>query len=125
MLLVDARAGISHIHGIGLIAHEFIPKGTCLWTLRPDFDVLLTEEQIQALPPAAQHQARRYSFYDSSLNCYILASDDSRFCNHSDDPNMLDDDKREDNFAARDIYPGEELTWDYRPWCGVEFLGAS
>jgi hypothetical protein len=120
MLLVDARAGVSRIQGIGLIAHEFIAKGTCVWALQPGFDVMLTEEQMQALPPPAQRQARRYSYYDPAHTCYILASDDSRFCNHSDDPNMLDD--GDANYAARDIYPGEEITWDYRPWGGLDFL---
>ena len=31
MLWVDARAGMSKIQGIGLFAHEFIPKGVCVW----------------------------------------------------------------------------------------------
>ena len=35
MLLVDARAGISKIHGIGLFAYEFIPKGTHVWMFNP------------------------------------------------------------------------------------------
>lgn len=120
MLLVDARAGFSQIEGIGLFAHEFIPKGTCVWIFNPDFDVVLTAEQLQALPAAAQRQARRYSYYDPGRQVYILASDDSRFCNHADDPNL--DDDGDTNNAIRDIHIGEELTWDYRPWGGVDFL---
>ena len=120
MLLIDARAGVSPIHGIGLFAHEFIPKGTCLWVLDPTFDRLLTEEQMATLPPAAQAQARRYAYFDPARNCYVLASDDSRFCNHAEDANMADD--GDTNYAARDIYPGEELTWDYRPWADVSFV---
>jgi SET domain-containing protein len=120
MLLVDARAGMSRIQGIGLIAHELIPQGTCIRILQPGFDLLLTEEQMQALPAPVQRQARRYSYFDPAYNCYILASDDSRFCNHADEPNTVD--QGDTIYAARDIYPGEEITWDYRPWGGTEFV---
>lgn len=120
MLLVDARAGVSAIHGIGLFAHAFIAQGTPMWIFEPGFDVLLTETQMAALPAPVQRQARRYAYYDATYGAYVLASDDSRFCNHADDANMAD--RGELNYAARDIYPGEEITWDYRPWGGVAFL---
>jgi hypothetical protein len=118
MLLVDARAGVSPIQGIGLFAHEFIPQGTPIWVLQPGFDLFFSEEEMQALPPPAQRQARRYSYFDPAYNSYILASDDSRFCNHADDPNTLD--TGDTLYAARDIHPGEEITWDYRPWGGLQ-----
>ncbi|CAN5870772.1 SET domain-containing protein-lysine N-methyltransferase [soil metagenome] len=120
MLLVDARAGMSKIQGIGLFAHEFIPKGTCVWVFDPDFDVVFTEEKLQSFPPPAQRQARRYAYDDPTKQLYILASDDSRFTNHADDANLVDD--CEANFAARDIQVGEEITWDYRPWAALDFL---
>ncbi|MBI5757401.1 MAG: SET domain-containing protein-lysine N-methyltransferase, partial [Planctomycetales bacterium] len=41
MLLVNASAGTSGIHGIGLIANEFIPAGTVVWVLKPDLDLVL------------------------------------------------------------------------------------
>lgn len=119
MLLVDARAGVSAIHGIGLFAHEFIAQGTCMWIFQPGFDLLFTEAQLAALSAPAQRQARRYAYYDPAHGGYVLASDDSRFCNHADDANMADD--GDINYAARDIHPGEEITWDYRPWGGVMF----
>jgi len=119
MLLVDARAGISKIQGIGLFAHEFIAKGTCVWRFHPEFDVVFTEEQMQSFPAPAQRQARRYAYYDSSMARYVLASDDSRFANHADDANLTDDGLA--NYAARDIQVGEEITWDYRPWGELDF----
>jgi uncharacterized protein len=120
MLTVDARSGISPIQGIGLFAYEFIPKGTLLWVFAPGFDVVLTEEQLQALSPGAQRQARRYSYYDAAKGAYVLASDDARFCNHADDPNMGDE--GDVCYATRDIQIGEEITWDYRPYGLVDFL---
>jgi uncharacterized protein len=54
MLLVNAKKGPSKIHGMGLIAQEFIPAGTRIWELRPEFDTVLTEDQLQQLSPSAQ-----------------------------------------------------------------------
>lgn len=119
MLLVDARVGVSQIQGLGLIAHEWIPKGTCIWILQPGFDLFLSEAQMQALPAAVQRQARRYAYFDPAYSAYILASDDSRFCNHADNPNTVDE--GDAIYAACDICPGEEITWDYRPWPGTDF----
>lgn len=125
MLLVNARKGPSRIHGHGLIAREFIPAGTRIWELRPEFDVILTEEQLSRLSPSAQEQVRYYCYgnYDASQRTYILSSDDDRFTNHSDEPNSacVDETGRE-TVALRDIQPGEEITWDYRPWTNGEFL---
>jgi hypothetical protein len=50
MLLVKAWVGPSKIHGFGLIAHEFIPKGTVVWKLVPGFDVILSNDELERLP---------------------------------------------------------------------------
>jgi len=117
MLLVNARAGVSAIHGIGLIAREFIPRGARVWELRPGFDLVLSEQQVRELSVAAREQVFWYAYYDPARRVYVLSSDDDRFTNHADDPNTAND--GEVTFATRDIQPGEEITWDYRPWGGL------
>jgi hypothetical protein len=119
MLLVDARAGASRIHGIGLIAREFIPKGTRVWEPRPGFDLFLTEEGFAALSEPARRQVDWYAYWDPGRRMYVLSADDDRFTNHSDDPNT--ENVGEATHAVRDIRPGEEITWDYRPWSGADF----
>lgn len=123
MLLVNARMGPSRIHGMGLIAKQFIPAGTRVWELRPGFDVILTEEQLAELSPAAQEQVRYYCYgnYDPAQKVYILSSDDDRFTNHSDNPNTAMQESGRVTVAVRDIQPGEEITWDYRPWTEIDF----
>jgi hypothetical protein len=44
---------------------------------------------------------------------YVLCSDNAKFMNHSDEPNVDSGGVTED-VALRDIQPGEELTCDYR-----------
>jgi hypothetical protein len=116
MLLVNARKGPSQIHGLGLIAHEFIPKGTRIWEFREGFDLKLTEEELAQLPSHAREQVVYYSYFDPRSGVYVVSMDDDRFTNHSNEPNVGLDDDGVFDVALRDIYPEEEITWDYRPW---------
>lgn len=111
MLLVKAWVGKSEIHGFGLIAHEFIPKGTVVWKLVPGFDIILSDEELRCLPAPAQEQFRYYGFYHPELKRHILCADDDRFSNHSDDANQLF--CGDHAVAVRDIAPGDELTDNY------------
>jgi len=112
MLLVKAWVGVSKIHGFGLIAHEFIPRGTIVWRLVPGFDVVLTDEELLRLPTPIQEHVLYYGFFDSTLKKHILCADDDRFSNHSDDANTeLYGDY---SIAIRDIHEGEEMTEDYK-----------
>ncbi|MFO0878148.1 MAG: SET domain-containing protein [Gemmataceae bacterium] len=118
MLLVNARAGVSRIHGIGLIAREFIPRGASIWEYRPGFDLELPDDLVRILSGPAQEQVFWYAYYDLTQRVYVLSADDDRFTNHADDPNTTNEGKAV-TFATRDILPGEEITWDYRPWGGL------
>ena len=111
MLLVRAWVGPSKIHGLGLIAHEFIPKGTVSWKLVPGFDAILSEEEVKDLPQSAQEQVKYYGFFHASFKKYILCADDDRFTNHSEEPNQKF--YGDYSIAIRDIDSGEELTDNY------------
>lgn len=111
MLLVKAWVGKSEIHGFGLIAHEFIPKGTVVWKLVPGFDVILSEEEVLKLSPPAQNQIYHYAFFHLGLCKHVLSADDDRFTNHSDDANV--EVYSEHAVATRDIHVGEEITNNY------------
>ena len=112
MLLIDASAGQSPIHGTGLLANEFIPAGTTIWVLKPGFDVVMTKQEFERLAPGVQEQIRRYIYIDVVTGQYILCSDDAKFMNHADAPNTKTEGDR--TWAIRDIQRGEELTADYR-----------
>lgn len=111
MLLVKARVGPSKIHGLGLIAQEFIPSGTIVWKLTPGFDVLLTVAELQELSPAAQGHVDYYGYFDAHIQKHVICGDDDRFSNHSDNANTryLGDHA----IAVRDIQPDEEITDNY------------
>ena len=112
MLLVKAFAGRSSIHGTGLIAKEFIAAGTVVWILKPGFDLVLTREQLDELPPVVREQIRHFLYIDIVSGHHVLCSDDAKFMNHADSPNTTT--QGEKTIAIRDIPVGAELTGDYR-----------
>ena len=58
MLLVKASAKPSALHGLGVFAVEFVPKGTPIWRFEPGFDRAFTPDHFAALPPLAQAHLR-------------------------------------------------------------------
>jgi hypothetical protein len=111
MLLINASAGRSRIHGKGLIARELIPAGTLVWALKRGFDVELTKAQFEDLSPNARDQVARYIYTDVATGNYILCSDDAKYMNHSDSPNTKTEGHR--TVAIADIQPGQEITCNY------------
>lgn len=116
MLRVNARAGVSAIHGLGLFAKDFIPNGTTIWEFMAGFDIEIPESSVEMLSPPAQQQLRHYAEYVAAQRLFVLSGDDDRFTNHSDTPNTRRRDVygRQVVYAARDILAGEEITCDYR-----------
>lgn len=112
MLLINASAGKSPIHGTGLIANEAIPTGTVIWVFKLGFDLSMTKAELDGLSPVVQEQIRKYIYIDVVTGMYILCCDDAKFMNHSDRPNTSTQGSR--TFALRDIVCGGEITCDYR-----------
>ncbi len=112
MLLVYTYLDKSKINGIGLFAKNLIPKGTVVWELVKDFDVIINKSNLEKLPDNAKAFVLHYGYYDSKKKQYIVCLDNARFLNHSKTPNLDETDSKK-TIARRDIQPGEELTVDY------------
>lgn len=117
MLLVKTRIGLSSIDGIGLFADQFIPKGSRVWQWSDGFDIRMHPSELERLSQPALQIFLRYSYLSKRTGLYVLCFDNSRFLNHSDNPNLRDasasDSEEGIDIAARDIEPGEELTSNY------------
>lgn len=116
MILVKTKIGPSSIHGTGLFAAELIPKGTAVWKFVPVFDHEYPKDFTALLSPVAQEQFLNYAYISKETGNYILCADDMRFINHSANPNVINIPNGEQeglDIAARDIFVGEELTYDY------------
>lgn len=101
---------ISPEKGYGLVATEFIPRGTITW-VQDLLDQEFRPEEVNLLGDDYAEIIQTYSFRNQMGN-YVLCWDHARFVNHSFRSNCL---TTPYNFeiAVRDIHPGEELTDDY------------
>ncbi|MES2503370.1 MAG: SET domain-containing protein [Myxococcota bacterium] len=126
MLLVKTKLGMSSINGVGLFADEFIPQGKVTWKSTSGFDLKCTPKELEILSEPSKENFFRYSYLSKRSGLYVLCFDNARFFNHSFEPNILDADSMESDegvdIAARDIYPGEEMTCDYRLF-DAQFVG--
>jgi len=118
MILVKTKIGLSRIEGIGIFADEFIPKGTPVWKFQEGFDLKIKKEELAKLSEPSKKQFLKYSYLNPETNEYILCFDDSRFFNHSDNPNCIGivsaEDGEEIDITTRDIQKDEELTCNYK-----------
>jgi uncharacterized protein len=108
VLLVSTKLQASPIHGIGVFADQFIPAGTKVWELDRSFDVIILEQELRWLPQPAIDEVLLHGY--KTEYTYILCSDNAKFMNHSENPNLSGN---EGEFAARDIQRGEELLCNY------------
>ncbi len=109
--------------GYGVVATDFIPKGTITWVL-DKLDREFTQNEINKLEPIYKEILDTYAF-KNNLGNLVLCWDNGRFVNHSFKSNCL---TTAYNFelAIRDILPGEQLTDDYgylnidKPFRGID-----
>jgi hypothetical protein len=101
---------ISEQKGYGVVAKQFIPKGTITW-VQDSLDMVFDEKKLADLGPNYAPIIDLYSFRDNQGN-FVLCWDLAKYVNHSFNSNCL---TTPYNFeiAIRDIYSGEELTDDY------------
>lgn len=118
MLLVKTTIGPSAIHGLGIFADQFIPKGTIIWKFQSDFDQSIDPKKVELLSEPSKKQFLTYAYLNIKTQRYTLCFDDARFFNHSEQPNTLDDaltsDKEGQTIASKDIHKGEEITCNYK-----------
>lgn len=96
--------------GYGVVAKEFIPKGTITWAL-DKLDREFTPAELSELGAPYTDILDTYAYRNSKGN-FILCWDHARFVNHSFRSNCLST-SYEFEVAVRDIHPGEQLTDDY------------
>ncbi len=117
MMLVKTQVKESNIHGLGLFADEFISKGKEIWRFTPGFDQKFTKKQILTFPELLQIYIYKYSWKSDKSKSYCLSSDNGKYFNHSDDPNVLseyrDNEEEVVTVAIKDIEPGEEILDNY------------
>jgi SET domain-containing protein len=115
MIVVRTSLHNSSIHGIGVFADEPIRKGQVVWQFDPRLDIAIPVDDRREFPPAVQEYLKRLAYIEviDGRKMMILCADNGKHVNHSDNPNLLDTFDGRQQYAARDIAVGEELTCNY------------
>jgi len=116
MMLVKTRVAASAIHGMGLMAGEFIARGAAVWRFLPGFDHDFSQDEFARLPLHARDHTRWYCFVSRENGHVILSGDHACFINHSTTPNTGAPPGNETpvtTVALSDIAVGEEITCNY------------
>lgn len=114
---------INNTIGYGVVAKEFIPKGTITWVL-DKFDREFSQKEYENLDDLHKELLETYAYTNNAGNL-VLCWDNARFVNHSFNANCL---TTAYNFeiAIKNIEIGEQLTDDYgylnidKPFRGID-----
>lgn len=110
MLLVKTYLDKSAIHGLGVLAGQFIRKDTKIWRFVEGFDRFYSPKEFARLPKPARDFIKFHGYrIDGEI---LLTVDHDRHMNHADEPNTYL--KSGYAIARRNIRKGEEITNDYR-----------
>ncbi len=75
----------------------------------------MSKDTFDLLPDTAKDSILHYAYKHLQTGDYVLCSDDARFLNHSENPNLISNILDEEiDIAARDILENEELTVNYK-----------
>ena len=103
-------AFINEEKGHGVVATEFIPKGTITW-VHDKLDRIFTQREFDAMEPLFQNVLDTYTYRNKNSD-FVFCWDHSKYVNHSFNSNCLST-AYDFEIAIRDIFEGEELTDDY------------
>ena len=114
MIVVKTKLDKSLISGIGLFANQDILKGELIWKMTSISVFLITPDKYEELSKIEKNFIIEKDYYwlDDDGN-YLIPIDDSRFVNHSNNPNIIEKDENS-CIASREIKQNEELTIDYK-----------
>ena len=114
MIIVKTKLDRSLISGIGLFANQNILKGDIIWKMTSISVFQISPSRYTELSQIEKDFIidKDYYWLDENGN-YLIPIDDSRFVNHSNNPNIIERDE-DCCVASRDIKQNEELTIDYK-----------
>lgn len=114
MFIIKTKLDKSSISGIGLFANQFVAKNEIVWQITSISVLKIDSEHYTKLSILEKNFIEEKDYYWLDENrCYMIPIDDSRFVNHSNDPNIIE---KDDGYyvALHDIHPNEEITIDYK-----------
>ena len=113
--------------GIGVFATEFIPAGTQIYSKEVKykdytFDCSEFVKLLETIPSREEREFFLEHCWGESNEDTAMTIYDGCFINHAREPTIEYVPVSQSGFATRDLYPGDEITEDYRHIEGPSFL---
>ena len=112
MMTIPCYVDKSPIHGKGLFAAKPIKKDTVVWRFDPSVDVRIPKDIVDTWHRDVKAKVTHYCVLADD-GCYIMSLDDSKYINHSKQPNISMFGLYNDIVALRDIGKDEEIVSQY------------
>lgn len=121
MILVPHYVAASPIAGLGLFTASEVAEGETVYQFDRRLVLIFTDAEVRQMPQAMQQRLAIYSYRGKGserlLDAMYYGADDSRFMNHSDQPNTRWLAESETYVATQAIAADSELTCDYAEFC--------
>jgi SET domain-containing protein len=110
MMSVRCYLAPSSIEGLGVFCRDPIARGDVVWRHDPMLDMRIPVASVSRYPEHVREFIDRYAYLDlRDTAMLVLESDEGRFMNHADKPNLVFKGAT-GGFAVVDIPAGTELT---------------
>ena len=124
MITVNTEVKPSSIGGLGLFSSQLILKGTLIWKNFTDSELIISPSEFELFSEYMKNVFRVHGYLDKKNNKWKLPLDNSRFFNHSKEPNTYQDEEG-NSIALFDIQANEEITVNYGDYdAGAGFFNA-
>jgi SET domain-containing protein len=125
MLVIKTKLGLSSKRGIGLFSDQDILKGTVVGLNNDNLGIIrYTEKQWEELESNLSEESFKhikiYTYKNKDDGLYWLNLDNTRFINHSEDPNIAI--MGDNDTAIKDIKKGEEILIDYTTFYNPDYF---
>ncbi len=123
MLKIETYLARDSYGGVGLFAGEDVRSGQIIWEWRDEVERTFTRQEYESLPQEFRRYVEKHG-YSPDGKTIVLNLDDSKFFNHSFEPNTLEDLEGKIR-VMQNIRKGTELTCDYTLFdCQREFCSS-
>lgn len=102
--------------GMGCFSKQDIKKNDLVFQYDEDLDIVVSKEKYDTFSESKKYFFNYYASLEKDLNgdtVLMLSADNSKYINHSDNPNLVCVDLNT-VVAKNDIFENDELTLDYR-----------
>lgn len=115
MLIIQTEIKESKGKGVGVFSLEIIKEGQIIWEENQLFFKNISYSDFFQLPKIKQDFIKKYATEYPEEKMFYLDLDDTRFLNHSNNPNMewVERDNKWVGIALENISIGDEIFCDY------------